>query len=369
VYYVFDLDGTISIPEHRRHLLPNWDAFSEACDLDEPNVPVIEMLNHLCRLGHRVGIWSARTVAVEGKTTWWLNEYGVNPRFLERMRPLGNFDPDEKLKRQWLHEATAAGERPDAIFDDRQKVVDMWRAEGMQCFQVAPGDFDKPKTIRPHDMFESGGIPILHLMVGPSGAGKTTIVEDHFDPQIVVATDYLRHCLTLDEGDQSRNKAVVVALHAIVKTRMDCGLITVVDATNIRAADRKALVKLVRPGHRCAYIVVNRSLEDKHADAGRRAGATVRNGPEIESLIDGHERVFQANMKYIQNGDGFDNVDVFYDLVKYEDKMDALYAAWDAKNEAAISATHAENRTANLRMEAEFIDKALTGGTDAERHE
>ena len=25
--------------------------------------------------------------------------------------------------------------------DDRQKVVDMWRAEGLTCFQVAPGDF------------------------------------------------------------------------------------------------------------------------------------------------------------------------------------------------------------------------------------
>ena len=25
--------------------------------------------------------------------------------------------------------------------DDRQKVVDMWRSEGLTCFQVAPGDF------------------------------------------------------------------------------------------------------------------------------------------------------------------------------------------------------------------------------------
>ena len=25
--------------------------------------------------------------------------------------------------------------------DDRQRVVDMWRAEGLTCLQVAPGDF------------------------------------------------------------------------------------------------------------------------------------------------------------------------------------------------------------------------------------
>ena len=27
------------------------------------------------------------------------------------------------------------------IFDDRQSVVDMWRARGLTCFQVAKGDF------------------------------------------------------------------------------------------------------------------------------------------------------------------------------------------------------------------------------------
>ena len=28
-----------------------------------------------------------------------------------------------------------------AVFDDRQQVVDMWRANGLTCFQVADGDF------------------------------------------------------------------------------------------------------------------------------------------------------------------------------------------------------------------------------------
>ena len=28
-----------------------------------------------------------------------------------------------------------------AVFDDRQQVVDMWRANGLTCFQVAEGDF------------------------------------------------------------------------------------------------------------------------------------------------------------------------------------------------------------------------------------
>jgi hypothetical protein len=28
-----------------------------------------------------------------------------------------------------------------AVYDDRQQVVDMWRAMGIDCFQVAPGNF------------------------------------------------------------------------------------------------------------------------------------------------------------------------------------------------------------------------------------
>lgn len=28
-----------------------------------------------------------------------------------------------------------------AVFDDRDKVVSMWRARGVACFQVAPGAF------------------------------------------------------------------------------------------------------------------------------------------------------------------------------------------------------------------------------------
>jgi hypothetical protein len=30
---------------------------------------------------------------------------------------------------------------PDLIFDDRDRVVAMWRSLGIPCFQVAKGDF------------------------------------------------------------------------------------------------------------------------------------------------------------------------------------------------------------------------------------
>lgn len=39
-------------------------------------------------------------------------------------------------------ESRAVGiERVLCAYDDRDRVVVMWRAEGIPCFQVAPGDF------------------------------------------------------------------------------------------------------------------------------------------------------------------------------------------------------------------------------------
>jgi hypothetical protein len=55
------------------------------------------------------------------------------------MRAASDFTPDEELKRQWIEEYKL--EHILCIFDDRKKVVDMWRSLGLTCFQVAPGDF------------------------------------------------------------------------------------------------------------------------------------------------------------------------------------------------------------------------------------
>jgi hypothetical protein len=58
------------------------------------------------------------------------------------MRPEGDFTPDEQLKFSWLTEMEPPERnRLIATFDDREKVVKMWREAGVPCFQVAPGAF------------------------------------------------------------------------------------------------------------------------------------------------------------------------------------------------------------------------------------
>lgn len=146
---IFDLDGTLANIDHRRHFVENgakdWDAFFAACDKDLPTI-WCSVLATLWGTGHDVQIWSGRSEVVRGKTEHWLDTHIYKPRRSVgrpnlRMRPEGDFTPDEQLKRAWLSELIIAGVKPSAVFDDRSKVVDMWRDHGIACAQVAPGDF------------------------------------------------------------------------------------------------------------------------------------------------------------------------------------------------------------------------------------
>ena len=47
---------------------------------------------------------------------------------------------DSALKQMWL-DTLIDKDDVFAVFDDRQQVVDMWRSNGLTCFQVADGNF------------------------------------------------------------------------------------------------------------------------------------------------------------------------------------------------------------------------------------
>lgn len=149
--YIFDLDGTLADNKHREHFLANkddpdrWRRFFAACGQDDPVRPVISTMTALL-MTSEVWVWSGRSAEVREITEAWLSLHTVlmswELRRVLRMRDEGDFTPDDTLKRSWLHEMSATDRvRLVAVFDDRQKVVDMWRSEGVACFQVAPGDF------------------------------------------------------------------------------------------------------------------------------------------------------------------------------------------------------------------------------------
>ncbi|MBB4660019.1 HAD family hydrolase [Parvularcula dongshanensis] len=138
---VFDLDGTLADVEHRRHHVTGgnrrWDAFFAAAKDDPPVAAVIAAFHAMKAAGHEVQVWSGRSDAVRADTEAWLERHGLQPDRLIMRRARDN-TPDDVLKESWLD---AADRKPDLVFDDRDKVVAMWRRRGVPCFQVAPGDF------------------------------------------------------------------------------------------------------------------------------------------------------------------------------------------------------------------------------------
>jgi phosphoglycolate phosphatase-like HAD superfamily hydrolase len=145
---IFDLDNTLADMNHRIHYLTpgpdgrkRWREFHEACDLDIPITPIVETARLYYRAGHRVEIWTGRNEVVREKTLAWLKLHEV-PHHLLKMRPRhgGSTSKVANFKQHWLLEL-APHLRPDLVFEDQQSTVDMWRANGIRCCQVAPGDF------------------------------------------------------------------------------------------------------------------------------------------------------------------------------------------------------------------------------------
>lgn len=145
---IFDLDGTLALIDERRAKATkpdgkiNWGIFfaPENIQLDKPNWPVIESFKALQEAGFIVGIFSGRDDISKLETKEWLDQYGIKPDFL-RMRRNGSFTPDDKLKKLWLDDIIKDGHDVMCVFDDRDKVVKMWRDNGITCMQVNYGDF------------------------------------------------------------------------------------------------------------------------------------------------------------------------------------------------------------------------------------
>ncbi|WP_369130529.1 polynucleotide kinase-phosphatase [Modestobacter roseus] len=86
----------------------------------------------------------------------------------------------------------------------------------------------------------------LVVLIGASGAGKSTFARAHFRPTQVLSSDVCRGLVADDEDDQSATPDAFAVLHFIAATRLRAGRLTVVDATNVKREDRASLVQLAR---------------------------------------------------------------------------------------------------------------------------
>ena len=96
----------------------------------------------------------------------------------------------------------------------------------------------------------------LVLLIGATGSGKSTFAAKWFAPTEIVSSDRCRGMVADDENDQEVSSDAFGLAHAIAGARLKNRKIVVVDATNVRAADRREWVEIARAWHALPVAIV-----------------------------------------------------------------------------------------------------------------
>jgi protein phosphatase len=104
--------------------------------------------------------------------------------------------------------------------------------------------------------------PCLVVLIGASGSGKSTFARRHFSPFEILSSDRFRGMVSDDETDQSATFDAFEVLNSVCEKRLRRGLMTVVDATNLKADARRPYLELARKyATPVAAIVLNLPVE------------------------------------------------------------------------------------------------------------
>jgi protein phosphatase len=130
------------------------------------------------------------------------------------------------------------------------------------------------------DIVVSIRAPALVALIGAAGSGKTTLARRLFDPGDVISSDELRGVVSGDPSDQRATRPAFAILLGEVARRLAAGRVTVVDATSVERAARRALLRVaVAAGADAVAIVLALPRDLVHARNASRTGRPVP--PEI----------------------------------------------------------------------------------------
>lgn len=147
---------------------------------------------------------------------------------------------------------------------------------------------------------------LVHILCGPSGAGKTTWANKNFPADAIVSTDAIRSELSRRSQAVPAFSDVMEEVRRRAETRIAAGLPVVMDAAHLNAKVRKSIVSLVPAGARVSYVIMDRPMEQKQKDAAARAdGASPSHDFMAQQQSD-----FEKRLPDMLRGDGLPNVEV-----------------------------------------------------------
>ena len=96
----------------------------------------------------------------------------------------------------------------------------------------------------------------LVVLIGSTGSGKSTFAAKHFLPTEVISSDYCRALVSDSETDQGVTGDAFGLVREIAGKRLKNRKLAVIDATNVRPADRKSWIELARQWHALPVAIV-----------------------------------------------------------------------------------------------------------------
>jgi protein phosphatase len=148
-------------------------------------------------------------------------------------------------------------------------------------------------------------IPELSLVVliGSSGSGKSTFARQHFKPTEILSSDFFRGLIADDENSQAATPDAFETLYFVLEKRLKAGLLTVIDATNVRAEDRKKLIATARAFHVLPVAIVldmpeKLCLERNASRPDRQFGAHVVRG-HVQALRRGLRGLEREGFRHV----------------------------------------------------------------------
>lgn len=130
---IFDIDGTLADMGKRSPYSDKPEEYLE-------DTLHVDIVNEMAKWHNNLIIFcSGRDSKFKQVTADWIEKHGMTGLLL--MRKEGDTRPDWIVKQEILRDEIAPYFNPIAVYDDRDQVCAMWRAQGLRCYQVADGNF------------------------------------------------------------------------------------------------------------------------------------------------------------------------------------------------------------------------------------
>ena len=145
----------------------------------------------------------------------------------------------------------------------------------------------------------------LVVLIGASGAGKSSFARRHFKSTEVISSDFCRGLVCDDETSLAASADAFALVHEIAARRLKNGKLTVIDATNVQKEARAPLLALAKRFYvQCVALVLDVPPEVCHERNAARPDRQF--GPHVTF---GHARQLRQSLRHLEK-DGFRYVHV-----------------------------------------------------------